>query len=223
MADELTNIKGVDTIKKFYDENQKTINYVLIGFIALIAAIWYYQKFYKPAKEKEAYGQLFMAEKYFRSDSTRLALEGDGNYPGTIEIANNYSSTKAGNLAKYYSGRLLMTQGKFDEADNYLSKVKFYDDIMPIMVFNLRGDCAMELGDFKKATSLYKKALKKSDDDATRPYTLKKCAMGNEAIKNYSDAISNWKELRNNYVGTEEAADAEKEIARLQAIKFNSK
>lgn len=223
MADELSNIKGVDTIKKFYDENQKTVNYILIGFIAVIAAVWYYQKFYKPAKEKEAYGQLFMAEKYFRSDSTRLALEGDGNYPGTIEVANKYGSTKAGNLAKFYSGRLLMNQGKYDEAEKFLSKVRFSDDIMPIMVLNLRGDCAMELGDFKKATSFYNRALKRSSDEATRPYTLKKSAIGNEAIKNYTEAIKHWTELRNDYGSSEEGSQAEREIARLEAMKFNSK
>jgi tetratricopeptide (TPR) repeat protein len=223
MSDELMNIRGVDKIVKIYNDNRKLIQYVAIGVILALAAIWYYQKKYKPAREMEAYGQLFMAEKYFRSDSTRLALEGDGNYPGTREIADKYGSTKAGNLAKFYTGRLLMRNKEFKEADNYLKKVSFSDDIMPSMVLNLRGDCYSDLGDYSKAASFYKKALKKSENDATRPYTLEKAALATEASGKLKDAIKYWEELRNDFNGTEVGSEAEKQIFRLEAILASSK
>jgi hypothetical protein len=38
-----------------------------------------------------------------------------------LTIAEDFGSTKAGNLANFYAGTALMKQGKFDEAIEYLS------------------------------------------------------------------------------------------------------
>ena len=56
-------------------------------------------KVYVSPLEIEAQTEMFVAEQYFAKDSFNLALNGDGNYPGFIEIAEDYSVTKAGNLA----------------------------------------------------------------------------------------------------------------------------
>ena len=45
-----------------------------------------------------------MAEIYFEKDSFNLALNGDLNSAGFIDIADDYSSTKTGKLANYYAG-----------------------------------------------------------------------------------------------------------------------
>ena len=39
-----------------------------------------------------------------KSDSLNLALNGDGNYLGFIDIAKSYKFTKTGNLANYGAG-----------------------------------------------------------------------------------------------------------------------
>ncbi|MDZ7774475.1 MAG: hypothetical protein U5L09_02100 [Bacteroidales bacterium] len=54
--------------------------------------------------KKEATSQIFVAERYFEQDSLQLALNGDGQYPGFVEIADEYGMTKTGNLAHYYAG-----------------------------------------------------------------------------------------------------------------------
>ena len=47
---------------------------------------------------------LFKAEEYYRLDSVRLALNGDGANPGLLKVISQYSGTKAANLAHFYAG-----------------------------------------------------------------------------------------------------------------------
>ena len=56
-------------------------------------------------KENEAKAQMWMAEQYFERDSFNLALNGDGNYLGFLDIIEEYGITKSANLANYYYGR----------------------------------------------------------------------------------------------------------------------
>lgn len=61
--------------------------------------------------------EYFISEK----DSFQLALQGNGaDFIGFKAIADEYSSTKAGNLAAAYSGLSLYNLGKYDEAITYL-------------------------------------------------------------------------------------------------------
>jgi hypothetical protein len=56
---------------------------------------------------------MFQAVRYFESDSLNLALNGDGNNLGFLQIVEDYSGTKAGNLANYYAGVIYLKQGNF--------------------------------------------------------------------------------------------------------------
>ena len=65
----------IDKITAWYSENQRNANAVLIGLIVIISGFLYYQKVYRPNLEKEASGQLFMAERYFGLDSMNQVLK----------------------------------------------------------------------------------------------------------------------------------------------------
>lgn len=218
MSDELENIKGVKDIKDFYENNKKNINIAGIVAILLIAGVWYYFKYYKPAKEKEAYAQLYMAERYFRQDSLNLSLNGDGNFLGMTQIADDYGSTKAGNIASFYAGRILLSKKEFDKALDYFNDVTFKDEVMAAMILVLKGDCYSEKGDYKKAASYYEKGAKARDNDATRPYAIQKAAGAHEAAGDFEDARDAWKIIAEEYSQTEYAADAERHVARLDAM-----
>ncbi|MCK7533767.1 MAG: hypothetical protein MZV63_23435 [Marinilabiliales bacterium] len=53
---------------------------------------------------------------YFSQDSLKLALNGDGNNLGFIDIAESIQVTKSGKLANFYAGTCLMHLGQFEEA-----------------------------------------------------------------------------------------------------------
>ncbi len=59
--------------------------------------------------EQEALKQMFVAENLFEKDSFNMALNGDGNAPGFLEIIDKYSSTPSGNLANYYAESAICT------------------------------------------------------------------------------------------------------------------
>ena len=50
-----------------------------------------------------------------KKDSMNLALNGDGNIYGFLKIIDKYGSTNAGNLAKFYAGRILIGNGEFEK------------------------------------------------------------------------------------------------------------
>ena len=85
--------------EQFIEDNQKMISYIVGGIIVVVAAYLGFNKFYLQPKEKEALSQMFMAENYFERDSFNLAINGDGNYLGFLDIIEDYGITKSANLA----------------------------------------------------------------------------------------------------------------------------
>src|SRR6186713_285816 len=90
--------------KDFWSQNQKPLLAVLIAAVVIIGGWYGYKNFIVGPKEAEADNALWKAEQYFRQDSLNLALNGDKVNRGFLYVINNYGSTKAGNLAKYYAG-----------------------------------------------------------------------------------------------------------------------
>ncbi len=66
---------------------------------------------------------MFTAEYYFEKDSVDLALFGDGESYGFMDIIDDYGSTSAGNLAKYYSGICYYNKGEYEDAISLFEKI----------------------------------------------------------------------------------------------------
>ena len=70
----------------FIEKNQNPILIVIGMLVIVILAYMGFNQFYLKPQEKKAQEQVFMAEKYFETDSINLALNGDGLYPGFLDI-----------------------------------------------------------------------------------------------------------------------------------------
>lgn len=90
--------------EQFIEDNQKPIIYTVGVIVLIVVAYLGFNKFYLQPKQEEALSQMFMAENYFEKDSFNLAINGDGNYLGFLDIIDDYGITKSANLAKYYTG-----------------------------------------------------------------------------------------------------------------------
>jgi len=64
-------------------------------------------------EEKNAATAIWKAQDYFKTDHSSKALNGDGANPGFLRVISKYGSTKAGNLSKFYCGRLLPSVRRF--------------------------------------------------------------------------------------------------------------
>ena len=64
------------SISDYYSQNSKKVNYILIGFLAVIGLGIYWTSFYKPAQEKAAAEKLAKLNYYFKNDSMNVVLKG---------------------------------------------------------------------------------------------------------------------------------------------------
>lgn len=215
--EQLGNIKGIDSLREFYETNKKNINIAGIAAILLLAGVYYYFRVYKPGVETDAKDSYFMAERYFTQDSLDLALNGDGMNLGMMAVADEYGSTKTGNLAGYYTGVILLRQGKFQEALDYLEDVSMDDEIMAAQVLTLQGDCYSELGDYKSAGSKYRKAADARENEITSPYALKKAGQAFEEAGELDDALDAYTDLFEDYNQIALEQNVEAYIARVKA------
>lgn len=111
----------------FFMKYKKAILTGVAAILVIIAgAILYYNYVFIP-EENEASTALARGEQYMEMGDFEHALKGDGaNYKGFIAIANNYSSTDAGNLANLYAGLCYAHMQKPDWK-NALKYVKEFD------------------------------------------------------------------------------------------------
>ncbi len=200
----------------FFEQNQKMITNVLIGLAVLVALYFAYKYLYLAPREKEAVNAMWKAEEQFGKDSFALALENPGGgFDGFLGIIDNYSGTKASNLAKYYAGVSYLNLGKYAEAVEYLEDYSANDEVTKIMKSGALGDAHAELGDKDKALSMYKKAAS-GDNDILTPYYLHKVAMMYYSDGKTNEAIAELENIKNKYPDSNEFRDAEKLLARLQ-------
>lgn len=202
----------------FIEENKNGIISVVVGIIVVIGGYFAYSNFVAAPNEKEAKEMMFMAEQYFQQDSLNKAIYGDGVNMGFLEIEDNYGSTKAGNLANYYLGIAYLRSGQYESAISSLQDFSSNDVMLSAIALGAQGDAYMELGDKSKAASFYSKAAKANANEFTSPIYLMKAGMAYEAIGEYKDALSAYQSIKKEYSTTQEGADVQKYIARVETF-----
>ena len=215
-------------VEQFYSKTETFIEEnknVLVGIVAALAIIiggyFAYNGFYLAPMQDEAQQEMFMAEKYFSQDSMNLAIYGDDVYAGFLEISDNYSGTKAGNLSNYYLGIAFLRTGQFEQAIDALNDFDSDDEMIGTIALGAKGDAYMELGDLNKAVSNYEKAANRRDNEFTSPLYLKKAAETYELLGEYDNAVEHYKSIKEDYKKSAEASDIDKYIARAESFVQN--
>lgn len=202
--------------EQFVEDNQKIISYVIGGIILAVVAYLGFNKFYLQPKEDEALSQMFMAENYFEKDSFNLAINGDGNYLGFLDIIDDYGVTKSANRAKYYTGICYLYLGQYEDAIDYLESFKTDDLLLAPVAEGAQGDAFLELGETDNALKKYKKAYSLSDNELTAPIYMMKAAALLESTDELEDALSLYEEIKKKYPTSTEGANVDKYIARVK-------
>ena len=115
LADQLTKTE------KFLEEN-KNLVFIAGGVIILIVAGILGYRYYVNSQNEIALSEMYQAEIYFQNDSLDLALTGDGNSYGFLDVIEDYGLTKAANLAHYYAGVCYLKKGNFNASDRPLRR-----------------------------------------------------------------------------------------------------
>ena len=202
--------------EQFIEDNQKNLM-TGVGVVVVIIALFIgYQNLYLAPMEKEAQADMFMAELYFQKDSFNLALNGDGQYLGFLDIADEYSSTKAGALANYYAGLAYLNTSDFENAIEFLGVFSSDDLLLSALALGCIGDAYMELADTDNALSYYEDAAEKYINEFTTPRYMLKQAIIHEANGDVADALSLYKGIEAVYKTSREGNGIEKYIARAE-------
>jgi tetratricopeptide (TPR) repeat protein len=202
--------------EQFIEDNQKTITYVVGAVILVVGAYLAFHKFYLQPKEEEALSQMFMAENYFEKDSFNLAINGDGNYLGFLDIIDDYGMTKSANRANYYTGISYLHMGQYEDAIDYLKKFKTDDLLLAPVKVGAIGDAMLELGEKEDALKQYKKAYSETENELTTPVYKMKAAKLLESMDKFEEALKLLEEIKKDYPQSAEGTTVDKYIARIK-------
>ncbi|MDE7070238.1 MAG: tetratricopeptide repeat protein [Alistipes sp.] len=204
--------------EEFFERNSKRVSVALLAIFVLAAAIFGYRQLISQPRNKKAAEMIAEAQYRFEAATPdyRLALEGDANGAGFLEVIDRYGATKTGNLAKHYAGICYLRLGEMDNAADYLARFKPMKGI-PAQIINaqnlgLQGDVAVERADYPAAIRFFEKAVASSDNDLTAPMYLRKAALAAKAAGNTEQAIAFAQRILDEYPASVEARNAEKLI-----------
>lgn len=179
--------EGANKTEEWVARNQKYI-FIIIG-VAAVVILGYlgYEEFIQEPKEAEAANEMYMAQQYFdnaldaqgaQSDSLyNMALTGGQGKFGFEDIIENYGSTKAGNLARYYAGMAYLSTNQFQKAIEHLDDFESDDEILAPLAKGGIGDAFLQLDQPEEALSYYEEAATMRDNNFTAPKFLLKAAM----------------------------------------------
>lgn len=209
---------NVDRAQDFYTKNKNGILIGLVAIVVVVGGIVGYKRFYKGPREKQAQEAIFSAQNYLAVDSFKLALNGDGNTYGFLQVIDKYGDTKAGNLAKYSAGVCYVKLGDYQKGIDQLKAFSGNDLVLQPLANGMIGDAYMEMNKADDAVSYYKKAGA-ADNELISPMFLMRAGLALEKAKKTDDAIDVYKQIKSKYPQSNEGREMDKYLARLGVVK----
>jgi len=208
---------GLGKTGNFVQENQKSLLFIVAAVVLLIAGYLIYLKLYLGPREIEAANKMHTAQDYWEKKEWDKAINGDGANAGFVKIANDYSSTKSANLAYFYLGIAYLNKGEYSKAIDNLTNYHGDDSMVAAEALGGTGDAYVELKNYDKAETYFKKAADMAKNKFLSPLYLKKLGLVYEAEKNFKDADETYKKIKEDYNTSTEAQNIDEYIARAEA------
>ncbi|MBE6233004.1 MAG: tetratricopeptide repeat protein [Bacteroidales bacterium] len=220
MAKEIKNesveavVEAVSKTEQFFNKNGKLLGGIVAGLVVVAAIVFCWYKFaYQPAVD-EALGQMAVAEENFRAADYELALNGDGNALGFVQIIDEYGS-KAGKAVYFYAGVCELQLGNWESAISYLKAYKGKDAILAARATACIGDAYVGLEDYQKALGYFEDAAAKADNMYAAGYLLKAGAVA-EKLGDNAKALSFYETIKDQYPQSMEGYEIDKYIGRIE-------
>ena len=213
--------EAVSKTEAFFQENGKKVMLSLLAVVILVVGGYLYKSIIVDGNAEKASELIIEAQDRFgvANPDFALALNGDENGAGFLDVLEKYGSTPAGNLAKHYAGICYLRLGDLDNAEKYLAMYDAVDELTAEVVnaqnLGLRGDIAVEKGNYEAAVALYKKAVAASENIYTAPLYLYKQVLVYATLGNAAEAEKCYQTLQAQYPMAVETRDAEKVLGTL--------
>jgi len=214
----ITNVEETLTrTEHFLEENYKVLLTGLAVIVAIVGLVWL-GKLYLGKRGEEAQSQMYQAQKYLEMDSLKLALNGDGNYLGFLDIAKDYKLTNSGNLARYSAGICYLHLGEYQEAIDMLEKYSKKDKVIGSLAIGATGDAYVELGNIDKGLDLYLEAADFAQNSFNTPLFLMKAGELYELTGKFAEALKLYERIESEYPESTEGSTIDKYIARVKLL-----
>ncbi len=221
MAKEIKNenaeavVEAVSKTEQFFAKNARLLSYICLAAVVLCGTVFCWYKFAYQPKVEEARGQMAFAEENFRNANYELALNGDGNVLGFVQILDEYG-TKAGKAINFYAGVCELQLGNWESAVKYLEAYNGKDAILAARATACLGDAYVGLEDYQKALGYFEKAAETVDNMYAAGYLLKAGAVA-EKLGDNAKALGFYELIKDQYPQSMEAYDIDKYIGRIEA------
>ncbi|MDT0552180.1 MAG: hypothetical protein BM563_06435 [Bacteroidetes bacterium MedPE-SWsnd-G1] len=204
-------------------KNQQNI-FIVLGLIVIgILGYLGYLKFVNEPNEKMAADELAFPKQYFdkaiistvSADSLFvMSLEGGEGKYGFVDIADEFSGTKSGNLANYYAGISYLKLKQYEEGIDYLEKFNSEDELLGPVAKGAIGDAFADLNQLEDALNYYEQAANLRTNDFSTPLFLFKA--GNMALEldKASKAVSHFERIKKDFPNSEEAKNIDIYISK---------
>jgi hypothetical protein len=185
------------------------------GALVLGVAGYFVLDYLNEQKDQEAKEQAIQAFKNYERDSLDKALKGTSQYPGLEQLAEEYSSTKTGRLAKYMLGTVLIAQGKKEEGVKYLQAFGDNGTMVSATAYAAQAYVYEEQNEPRKAAQMWEKAAAIKENAFTTPDYLQQAARCYMDAGDNTSALALFKDIKKRFPNSEAGRNADKFIARL--------
>ena len=214
--------EAVSKTEQFFQENGKKVVIAVVAIVVGAVAGYLVKSLVIDANAEKAAEMIVDAQDRFGVENPdfALALNGDENGAGFLDVVEQYGSTASGNLAKHYAGICYLRTGDLENAAAYLKKFKAVKGLAGAIInaqnLGLQGDVAVEQGDYKTAVSFFKKAAAAAENNLTAPMYLRKAGMAEQAAGNAEAAKALYEQISEQYPASMEARDADKLMGTIR-------
>jgi tetratricopeptide (TPR) repeat protein len=203
--------------KSFFEKNKNAIIYGCGSLLVVIIAALLIHQFYIVPRNNKADESMFAAQEFFMNGDYEKALNGDGQNMGFLAVADEFGSTKAGNLAHLYAGLCLYQTEKYQEAIDQLEDYSSCgDDMVSPSVLGTIGNCYAELGQNEKAVEMLVKAAKKADNNTLSPIYLIQAGQIYESLNQNDKALDCYTQIKTKYQQSMQYNEIDKYIERVK-------
>lgn len=201
---------------EYFDRNRKLVYGILAGIVLLAVAMVAYV-LYQNRQAAEAEQVLGRTVALYEEGSYQEALEGTADRLGLLEIAEDYGSTPAGNLAHFYAADALYQLGEYDRALEHFEAFDKGEDFIGASAVAGQAAIYENREEYERAAELYREAAFQYENDLSTPQYLLSAGRAYELAGQFGEAQEAYETIRDDYPDSAPAGNIEVYIARAEA------
>lgn len=200
----------------FFDQNKRLVYGALGALVVLVLLVAGYL-YYQNTRQEAALELLNGVVATYEAGDYRAALDGTDGRAGLLQIADEYGSTQAGNLARFYAADALYQLGEYEQALQHFQAYDKEEDLLGASAIAAQAAIYENQGNFQQAGEHYQRAANFFANEATSPQYLLGAGRAYEEAGAFDAALAAYRAIGERYPESPLADQADRYIARAEA------